>query len=66
MAQLFATGIYTTIWTLPAKASHDDRISGRGELDRASPKKMCEKFWTLSIRALPQNLALGMKTHIWK
>ena len=31
-----------------AKASHDGRISGRGELDRASPKKMCEKFWTLS------------------
>ena len=25
-----------------AKASHDDRISGRGELDRASPKK-CAK-----------------------
>ena len=34
-----------------AKASHDDRISGRGELDRASPKKMCEKFWTLSETA---------------
>ena len=31
-----------------AKASPDDRISGRGELDRASPKKMCEKFWTIS------------------
>ena len=31
-----------------AKASHDDRISGRGELDRASLKKMCEKLWTLS------------------
>ena len=90
MAQLFATGIYTTLWTLPrraendsqtrdphetksherteflvarnqskhpdrgcAKASHDDRISGRGELDRASPKKMCEKFWTLSQREEP-------------
>ena len=32
-----------------AKASHDGRISGRGELDRASPQKMCEKFWTLSL-----------------
>ena len=31
-----------------AKASHDGRISGRGEFNRASPKKMCEKFWTLS------------------
>ena len=78
MAQLFATGIYTTLWTLPrraendsqtrdphetksherteflvarnqskhpdrgcAKASHDDRISGRGKLDRASPPKKC-------------------------
>ena len=42
-----------------AKASHDDRISGRGELDRASPKKMYEKFWTLSLseefRPLLQN-----------
>ena len=42
-----------------AKASHDGRISGRGELDRASPKKMYEKFWTLSLseefRPLLQN-----------
>ena len=34
-----------------AKASHDGRISGRGEFNRASPKKMCEKFWTLSAKA---------------
>ena len=40
-----------------AKASHDDRISGRGELDRASPKKMCEKFWTLSDRIKVMNIA---------
>ena len=33
-----------------AKASHDGRISGRGEFNRASPKKMCEKFWTLSSK----------------
>ncbi len=32
-----------------AKASHDVRISDRGELDRASPQKMCEKLWTLSL-----------------
>ena len=80
MAQLFATGIYTTLWTLPrraendsqtrdphetksherteflvartqskhpdrgcAKASHDDRISGRGDFNRASPKKNVRK-----------------------
>ena len=29
-----------------AKASHDVRISGRGELDQASPQKMCDKLWT--------------------
>ena len=27
-----------------AKASHDDRISGRGELDRASPQKNVRKI----------------------
>ena len=81
MAQLFATGIYTTLWTLPrraendsqtrdphetksherteflvarnqskhpdrgcAKASHDGRISGRGEFNRASPQKNVRKI----------------------
>ena len=86
MAQLFATGIYTTLWTLPrraendsqtrdphetksherteflvarnqskhpdrgcAKASHDGRISGRGELDRASPQKNVRKILDVII-----------------
>ena len=43
-----------------AKASHDDRISGRGELDRASPQKMCEKFWTLSLFVPFRNTDMGM------
>ena len=105
MAQLFATGIYTTLWTLPrraendsqtrnphetksherteflvtrnqgkhpdrgcAKASHDDRISGRGELDRASPKKCAKNSgrYRFSVPLKPWKIRLVLFSMYWR
>ena len=98
MAQLFATGIYTTLWTLPrradndsqtrdphetksherteflvtrnqgkhpdrgcAKASHDDRISGRGELDRASQKNVRKTLDVIHARPPDKETGYSME-----